>query len=319
MVASCPNRMPPNHLRFTLPPSNFKTRMKWTSLKNAVAGAYKDIQRNHMLAIAAGLSYYFTLSLFPLLIFLAAALAYVPVPDLFNQTLELMAKFVPPESMGTVRQILSGVMNPPHGGLLSFGILATLWAATGGFSAMIEALNVAYDVEETRPYWKTRLLAFGLAFLVGALMLVGLTATMLGPHFGEWLANQLHVGALFAALWPYLRWAIIFGTIIFAVKLLFYWGPNVKQKFICTLPGAIIGVGGWALASYALGIYVSTYAHYNKTYGTLGGAIGLMLWFYVSATAILVGAEINSELLKAAGKRLPMKEPAPPAELPTAA
>jgi membrane protein len=311
--------MQPNHLRFNLPPSNLETPMRWTSLKNAAVGAYNDIQRNHTLAIAAGLSYYFTLSLFPLLIFLAAALAYIPVPDLFNQTLDLMAKFVPPESMGTVRQILNGVMNPPHGGLLSFGILATLWAATGGFSAMIEALNVAYDVHETRPYWKTRPLAFGLAFVVGGLMLLGLTFTMLGPHFGEWLANYLHAGALFAAVWPYLRWVIIFATIIFAVELLFFWGPNVKQKFIGTLPGAIIAVAGWALASYALGIYVSTYAHYNKTYGTLGGAIGLMLWFYVSATAILVGAEINSELLKAIGKRLPMKEPDQPVELPTAA
>jgi membrane protein len=93
----------------------------------------------------------------------------------------------------------------------------------------------------------------------------------------------------------------------------------VKQGFICTLPGAIIGVAGWIASSWALGIYITEYAHYNKTYGTLGGAIGLMLWFYVSATAILVGAEINSEILKAAGKRLPMKEPAPATELPSAA
>jgi membrane protein len=257
--------------------------------------------------------------LFPLLIFLAAAIAYIPVPDLFNQMLDLMAKFVPPESMGTVRQILSSVMNPPRSGLLSFGLLATLWAATGGFSAMIEALNVAYDVDETRPYWKTRLLSFGLAFVVGGLMLLGLMFTMLGPHFGEWLANHQHVGPIFAAIWPYLRWAIIFVTIVFAVELLFFWGPNVKQRFVCTLPGALIGVSGWALSSYALGIYISEYAHYNKTYGTLGGAIGLMLWLYVSATAILAGAEINSELLKAAGKRLPMKEPAQGTQLPTAA
>jgi membrane protein len=277
---------------------------KWAALKNAMVGAYKDIQCNHTLAIAAGLSYYFMLSLFPLLIFLAAALAYIPIPDLFNQALDLMAKFVPPDAMGTVREILKGVMNPPRGGLLSFGVLATLWAATGGFSALIEALNVAYDVNETRAYWKTRLLAFGLAFVVGGLMLLGLASTLLGPRFGEFLANHHTVGPIFA--------------MVLAVELLFYWAPNVKQKFLGTLPGALIGVAGWIASSWALGIYISKYAHYNKTYGTLGGAIGLMLWFYVSAAAILVGAEINSEILKAAGKKLPMKEPES-TELPTAA
>ena len=292
---------------------------KWAALKNAMVGAYKDIQCNHTLAIAAGLSYYFMLSLFPLLIFLAAALAYIPIPDLFNQTLDLMSKFVPPEAMGMVREILKGVMNPPRNGLLSFGVLATLWAATGGFSAMIEALNVAYDVDETRPYWKTRSLAFGLAFVVGGLMLLGLATTLLGPRFGEFLANHHTVGPIFALVWPYIRWAIIVVTILFSVELLYFLAPNVKQKFLGTLPGAVIGVAGWIASSYALGIYISEYAHYNKTYGTLGGAIGLMLWFYVSAAAILVGAEINSEILKAAGKRLPMKEPAPPTELPTAA
>jgi membrane protein len=293
--------------------------MKWVAIKNAVVGAYKDIQCNHTLAIAAGLSYYFMLSLFPLLIFAAAALAYVPIPNLFEETLNVMSRFVPADSMGTVREILKGVMHPPHSGLLSFGILATLWAATGGFSAMIEALNVAYDVNESRPYWKTRSLAFGLAFVVGGLVLTGLTFTLLGPRFGEWLAHHGAVGPIFAAVWPFLRWGIILATIVFAVELLFFWGPNVKQGFSCTLPGAIIGVAGWVAASYGLSYYLSTYANYNKTYGTLGGAIGLMLWFYLSAAAILVGAEINSEILKAAGKRLPMKEPAPGAELPRAA
>jgi membrane protein len=119
-------------------------------------------------------------------------------------------------------------------------------------------------------------------------------------------------------VWPYSRWAIIVATILLSVELLYYLAPNVKQKFLGTLPGAVIGVAGWIGSSYALGIYISEYAHYNKTYGTLGGAIGLMLWFYVSAASILVGAEINSEILKAAGKKLPMKEPES-TELPTAA
>lgn len=286
--------------------------MKWVALRKAVAGAYNDINCNHTLAIAAGLSYYFMLSLFPLLIFLAAALAYIPVPNLFEETLNLMSRFVPADSMDLVRQVLKNVMHPPRSGLLSFGIIVTLWAATGGFNALIEALNVAYDVDETRPYWKTRLLAFGLAFVVGSLVLIGLVATVLGPRFGEWLARHGVAGAIFAAVWPFLRWSVIVATIILAVELLFFWAPNVKQGFKCTLPGAVIGVLGWIAASYLLGIYITEYADYNKTYGALGGAIALMLWFYVSFSAILIGAEINSEILKAAGTRLPMKEPPKP-------
>lgn len=293
--------------------------MKWAAWRNAVVGAYHDINCNHTLAIAAGLSYYFMLSLFPLLIFAAAALAYIPIPNLFDETLNLMSRVVPADGMGTVREILKGVMNPPRSGLLSFGFLATLWAATGGFSAMIEALNVAYDVDETRPYWKTRALSFGLAFVVGGLVMLALTFTLLGPRFGEFLARHGAVGPLFAYVWPFIRWSIILVTIVFAIELLFFWAPNVKQGFRCTLPGAIIGVLVWIAASYALGIYVSEYANYNKTYGTLGGAIALMLWFYVTACAILIGAEINSEILKAAGRRLPMKEPEPAQQLPTAA
>jgi membrane protein len=220
-----------------------------------------------------------------------------------------MSRFVPAESMWTVREILKGVMNPPRSGLVSFGFLGTLWAATGGFSAMIEGLNVAYDVDETRPYWKTRGLAFILTFIVGGLTVLGLTLTLLGPRFGEWLARHGAVGPIFAFVWPYLRWSVIFVTVVLAIELLYFWAPNVKQGFICTLPGAVISVAGWIATSYALGIYVSDFAQYNKTYGTLGGAIGLMLWFYITAAVILIGAEINSELLKAAGKRLPMKEP----------
>src|SRR3954465_4350037 len=122
--------------------------MRWAEIKRVVRGVYCDLQCNHTMAIAAGLSYYFLLSLFPLLIFLAAILPYLPIPDLFNQILDLMAKFVPATGMETVRQIVKGIMFPPRSGLLSFGFLATIWAATGGFAAMIEALNVAYDVPE---------------------------------------------------------------------------------------------------------------------------------------------------------------------------
>src|SRR3989475_10095101 len=138
--------------------------MKPASVKRALARTYARVVRNHMLQMAAALAYYFVLSLFPALIFLSAVVAYLPVPDLFNQALALMARFLPPDSMGLVRRVLADVISPNKGAFLSFGILGTLWAASGGFAAAMDALNVAYEVKHDRPFWKTRPLSSGVTF-----------------------------------------------------------------------------------------------------------------------------------------------------------
>ena len=118
------------------------------------------------MAMAAGLSYYFVMSLFPLLILVAAVVPYIPIPHLFDRVLGAMAQVVPPDSIGLVRAVLKDVI-VPHRAFLTFGILGTLWAASGGFASLIEALNVAYNVPETRPIWKTRLVAVELMFVIG--------------------------------------------------------------------------------------------------------------------------------------------------------
>jgi len=158
--------------------------MRFGELRDALVRTYDDIGSNHTLQMAAALSYYFVMSLFPALIFLSAFVAYLPVPDLFNQALSLMSRFVPLDSMGVVRKVLSDVVTPNRGAFLSFGVLGTLWAASGGFSAAIEALNIAYDVEETRPFWKVRPLAIGLTLLIGLLLLTALGVMIVGPRFG---------------------------------------------------------------------------------------------------------------------------------------
>src|SRR5438309_11545840 len=117
-------------------------------IKDALVETYEDVLRNHTMQMAAALSYYFVLSLFPALIFLSAIVAYLPLPDLFNQTLALMARFLPADTMGLVRRVLADVVSPNKGTFLSFGILGTLWAASGGLAATIEALNIAYDVRD---------------------------------------------------------------------------------------------------------------------------------------------------------------------------
>jgi membrane protein len=253
-------------------------------IKHALVQTYGDLLRNHTLQMAAALAYYFVLSLFPALIFLSAVVAFLPLPDLFNQALGMMARFLPPDSMGLVRRVLSDVITPHRGTFLSFGIFGTLWAASGGFSAAIEALNIAYDVQDDRPFWKTRPLAMGLALVTGALMLVALSVMIVGPRFGEWLAARVHLSYLFVLLWPYVHWAIAIGFTILAVEALYFLAPNVKQRFLATLPGAILAVGCWIALSYLL--------------GTLGAAIALMIWLYWIGIAMLVGAELNCELAK---------------------
>jgi membrane protein len=264
----------------------------------AISRTYEDIGRNHTLQMAAALSYYFVMSLFPALIFLSAVATYLPVPDVFNQSLNLMARFVPGDSMGLVRKVLSDVVTPNRGAFLSFGFLGTLWAASGGFSAAMEALNVAYDVEETRPFWKTRPLAIGLTFVIGFFLLMALGVMIVGPRFGEWLAGRMHLSQLWIWVWPYIHWTISVVFTILAVEALYFIAPNVKQRFWATLPGAVVAVGCWIGLSYLLGIYFRSFANFNKTYGTLGAAVALMVWLYWTGFAMLVGAELNAELAK---------------------
>jgi membrane protein len=286
--------------------------MKAAAITHALARTYTDIQQNHTMQMAAALSYFFVLSLFPALIFLSAIVAYLPVPDLFNQALALMGRFLPADSMGLVRRVLADVVSPNKGTFLSFGILGTLWAASGGFAAAIEALNVAYEVKDDRPFWKTRPLAVGLAFITGALMLVALSVMIVGPRFGEWLADKVHLSRLFILLWPFIHWTIAVGFTILAVEVLYFIAPNVKQRFMATLPGAILAVSCWIALSYLLGIYFRQFANFNKTYGTLGAAIALMIWLYWTGFAMLAGAELNAELAKLSrAGRLQEKHEAP--------
>ncbi|HLZ00036.1 MAG TPA: YihY/virulence factor BrkB family protein [Candidatus Angelobacter sp.] len=278
--------------------------MTLQGIKHGFWRTYRDVLRNHTLQMAAALSYYFVISLFPALIFLSAVVSYLPIPNLFNQALALMSTFVPADSMGLVRRVLSDVITPYRGTLLSFGLLGTLWAASGGVSSAMKTLNIAYDVEDNRPFWKTRLLAIGLTCLIGVLLLTALAVMIAGPEFGDWLAARIHLHWLFAAAWPFIHWVVAVGFTVLAIEILYYLGPNVKQRFTATLPGALLAVGCWLGLSYALGLYFRSFANFNKTYGTLGAAVALMVWLYWTSFAMLLGAELNAELAKesSAGK-----------------
>ena len=274
---------------------------RWVQLrkvKSALVRAYIDVERNHTLQMAAALSYYFVMALFPALIFLSAIVAFLPVSGLFDQALELMRPFVPVEGMIVIRKVLDDVVTPNRGTFLSLGLIGTLWTASGGFAAAIEALNIAYDVQETRPFWRTRPLAMILTLVIGLLLLIALATMIVGPHFGQWLANRMHLSRIWLWVWPYLHWLIAVGFTVLAVETLYFIAPNVKQRFLATLPGALLSVGCWIGLSYMLGIYFRRFANFNLTYGTLGAGIALMVWLYWTGFAMLVGAELNAELAK---------------------
>ncbi len=270
--------------------------------KEAVWRTVEAVPRKHTLQMAAALSYYFVISLFPAIVLLSAIIAYLPGARPFDQVLSLMSGFVPKDSIELLRKVLATMVTPNRGTLLSFGILGTLWTASGGFAAAIEALDIAYDVEEARPFWVTRPLAVGLTLLVGVLLLIALGVMILGPEFGKRMAERANLSWLLAEAWPYIHWTVAVVFTVLAVEALYFIAPNVKQRFWATLPGAIIAVGCWIGLSYGLGIYFRSFAHFNKTYGAMGAVIALMVWLYWTSFFMLAGAELNCELAKESAK-----------------
>jgi membrane protein len=264
--------------------------------KNAAFNVVRDMEKNHTMAFAAALSYYFVLALFPFLIFLSAVVAHLPLPNVFSQVMGLIARVVPAANMVPLRNLMKDTILSRHGRLLTVGILFILWSASSGFMALIEALNTAYHVSETRRYWKTRSLALGLTFSVGFLLVVALVLLLVGPSLSAWLTETFGMGIL----WPYVRWAVAIACTVLAVELLYFVAPNVKHSFVSTLPGALIAVGGWIGLSYLLGIYFQDLSAFSKGYGSLGVALAFSIWLYWTGFAILVGAQFNSELLREA-------------------
>lgn len=292
--------------------------MSVKQIRRVIAGVVWNLNTNHILSFAAALSYYFVMAFFPALITLAAIVAYLPIPDLFNTIISTLARFAPPESMGLIRRIAADVITPSRGALLSLGLIGTLWTCSSGFAEIIEALNVAYDVPETRPFWKTRLLAVELIFVTGGLLTLAFAFIILGPRFGEFLAARLGLTRAFALLWPILRDIVAVGFSVIAIVGLYLLAPNVKQRFTSCVPGAILAVIGWVLLSNALSLYFHRFAHLNKTYGVLGGGVALLTWLYWSGFLVLLGAELNSEIIQQCGDgTLQLKHPPPSRVTPT--
>jgi membrane protein len=267
----------------------------WSGLRQSLKNAIQNVQDHHTIQVSAALAYYFFLALFPVLIVLSVLLSWFPIPGLFNWVLGTMARVVPAQTMSNVNAVLGGILSPHRGTWLSVGMLGMIWVASAAFDALIEALNIAYNVKDSRPFWKTRLLAMGLGAICGILLLTGLLVIILGPRFGDWLAAELGVPRILASLWGPLHFTIAIAFTVLAVELLYFLGPCKKARFVQTLPGAIIAVGAWLGLSVLLGIYFRHFVNYSRVYGTLGGFIAFMNWLQWTSFAFLVGAEMNAE------------------------
>lgn len=286
--------------------------MTFENWKHVIKRSINDVMNNHTLAFAASLSYYFVMSLFPALIALAAVVSLLPIPNLFQNILQVLARVVPPDGMGLVNKVVADVIRPHSGGLLSIGLLGTLWSASSGFAGMIEALNVAYDVPETRPWWKSRGMAIVLTFVVGGMLVVSFLCMTMGPQFLQVFADKIGLGPAFLFTWKYVRWVAAGALVVVSIGLIYFLAPNVKQRFDQALPGAITALVGWVVLSFGLGLYFAKFAHFNATYGALGAAIALLVWMYWTAFAILLGGELNSAIIQERGDgKLPLKQ-APP-------
>jgi membrane protein len=264
----------------------------WLTAKRSLITIYNDIYDEHLFVFAAGLSYYFVLSLFPLLVSMAALLGYVPIPHLFEGLLSLMARLVPGDGMSLVRSIVSDVSHK-NKHFLTLGLVFTIWTTSSGFAAIIDGLDLVYRVRETRPVWKTRPLALGLTLLAGSLLVVAVGLMVEGTHLGTWFTGEYNLSSAVLSAWRTLRWGIAAAFAVLALELIYHFGPNVKQRFRDSLTGAVVAVAAWIGLSYLLGIYFRHFESLDKTYGPLGAAIGLYVWFYLSGFAVLLGGEIN--------------------------
>lgn len=269
----------------------------WREAWDLTAIVAREMYRTRALTIAAAMAFFFLLSMIPLLVVFSSALKFLPVPNLFQQLLNMMAVLVPPYAMRFVEEIVVGILRPSRIKLLSFGVLGYLWTASGGFVSLIEALNIAYDVPG-RAWWKDRIRAVVLAVTSGALVVISLIAYIVGPRFGHFLGQYVMSSPELVHLWPVARLVITFVAFVGALVLIYYLGPNAHHSFVATVPGAVLAIAVWFVSSWTLSFYLDHISNYNATYGSMGALIGLMVWFYFTGLAILLGAELNGELAK---------------------
>lgn len=254
---------------------------------------------------SAELAYFFLLSLFPLIIFILTLTAYLPISA--EDVLGAVDQYAPDSAMSMVKSITEQTLNKRSGGLLSFGIIAVIWSASNGMNAIVRAFNHAYEVEENRSFIIIRLTSIFLTIAMVVTILIALLLPVFGREIGLLAADFIGAPGLFLQVWSVVRWGISPLILLIVFTALYIFAPNKRLSLRFVLPGAVFAAAGWIIVSMLFSFYVGTFANYSATYGSIGGIIVLMIWFYLTGTLLILGGEINALLHKR--KKLPDENP----------
>src|SRR3954452_8013915 len=273
----------------------------------------KEFQNDNLTDWAAALTYYAVLALFPAMIVLVALLGvFGQYPQTTNALLDILRQVgVPGNARDAIKGSIDNVVQSKGGAgaLLGFGLLGALWAASGYIGAFMRASNAIYETPEGRPIWKLRPLQVLVTLVMTLLFALVLVAIVVSGPLAEAIGDKIGLGHTAVTVWGIAKWPVLAFVVSLMLATLYYAAPNAKlPKFQWISPGAIVALVVWVAASLAFFFYASNFGSYNKTYGTLGGMITLLIWMWLTNVAILFGQELNAEIER--GRELAAGKPA---------
>jgi len=255
---------------------------------------YQKINDADCSAHAAAMAYYFLFAIFPFFLFLTTVIGYLPIPHLLDYVLQSAARVLPGQAFDLLQDNIRALFMNKKQGLLSLGVALALWASSNAIVAIMDAMNKLYEVKEGRPFWKVRLTAIFLVVALSLLFLLSLALLMFGTQLGSWVANLVNFGMAFRIVWDILLVPVILFLLSLAVATVYYFTPDVEQNWKWISPGAVVVIPLWILISLGFSFYINHFGSYDKTYGSLGAVIVLLLWMYISGFIILAGAVVNA-------------------------
>jgi membrane protein len=269
----------------------------------------QEILDDNILTLAAATAYSFFFSLFPLFLFAAPLVGLIGNEQrVMSWIMQQLAQVVPADAFSLVRGVVQSVVFAKDApGIVSIGAVLTAWSAANIFRSLMDSLNQAYDVTETRPFWKRGLLSLAAVIATGLLVFIAATVMLAGPEIIQWLGDHLGLEQAFVLLWTVVQYPIAFVLLIGAFFLVYRFLPNLKQSARQILVGAGVGALLWVMVTLLFRLYVTNFGSYNKTYGTIGAVIVLLTWMYLSMLVVLSCGELNAELHHGTGAVEPRK------------
>ena len=259
----------------------------------------KDSIQDDAAGLAAQLAYYFFLSLFPALLFIVALASFFPLYNFTDELIRLLGPVAPAAVITLLQEQLTSLSNSGDGGLLSVGLLMALWSSSAAMVSVIDAMNRAYDIEESRPWWKGRLTAIALTIGLALFILTAFALIVAGPWLAGYVGRQIGLAPVFTLTWKFLQWPVVFLLASTGFGLVYYYAPDAEQEWAWITPGALTATLLWLLASLVFRFYVVNFGNYEEAYGTLGAIILTLLWFYITGLVMVIGAELNAEIERA--------------------